>query len=52
MKVDNQYKVTDKEIVSLENNDLNEIHDQASTVELLRISHNDGLKSRKIRDIR
>ncbi|KAM6459279.1 jerky protein homolog-like [Liasis olivaceus] len=45
MNEDDQYEITDEEIVALVNSDGNEIDDQASTVEPLRISHNDGVKA-------
>ncbi|KAK9688410.1 hypothetical protein QE152_g30925 [Popillia japonica] len=45
MKDDDQYEITDKEIVALVDCDDNDIEDQdeAPTVEPLRISHNDGV---------
>ncbi|XP_028660410.1 jerky protein homolog-like [Erpetoichthys calabaricus] len=47
MKDDDQYEITDEEIVALVNCDDNEIEDQdqAPTVQPLRISHNDGVKA-------
>ncbi|KAJ8869947.1 hypothetical protein PR048_028958 [Dryococelus australis] len=47
MKDDDQYEITDEEIVALVNCDDNTIedHDQAPAVEPLRVSHNDGVKA-------
>ncbi|KAK9716888.1 hypothetical protein QE152_g24504 [Popillia japonica] len=47
MKDDDQYEITDEDIVALVNCDDNEIEgqDEAPTVESLRISHNDGVKA-------
>ncbi|KAK9685902.1 hypothetical protein QE152_g37592 [Popillia japonica] len=46
MKDDDQYEITDEEIVALVNCNDNDIENQneAPTVEPLRISHNDGVK--------
>lgn len=41
MKEEDRYEITEADIVVLVNSDGNEIGDQASTVEPLRISHND-----------
>lgn len=42
---DDEYEITDKEIVDLVNSDGDEIDNQAATVEPLGIWHNDGVKA-------
>ncbi|GJQ76975.1 hypothetical protein Trydic_g15171 [Trypoxylus dichotomus] len=43
-----QYEITDERAVILVSSDGNEIDDQASTIEAVRISHNNGVKALKI----
>lgn len=41
---DDEYEITDKEIVALVNSDGDKMDNQAATVEPLRIRYNDGVK--------